>query len=41
MQSWERCRPGGEWMGKGFTAKHAGETPALPGGIFQAAGTNR
>jgi len=31
VPSWERCRPGGEWMGKCFVAKHAGETPALPG----------
>jgi hypothetical protein len=24
LSSWERCRPGGEWMGKGFAAN----TPA-------------
>ena len=30
-RAWERRRPGGEWIGKYFAAKRAGETPALPG----------
>jgi hypothetical protein len=36
LQSWERCRPGGEWMEKYFNAKHAGETPALPGSAHRS-----
>jgi hypothetical protein len=29
LLSWEHCRPGGEWMKKGFITKHAGETSVV------------
>jgi hypothetical protein len=29
LLSWERRRPGGEWMGKEFVSKHAGETSVV------------